>query len=133
MNALQSETATVSAIENELPTYRAISPGAVVSLIFGILAVLSFASWYFLAFAAAAIVVGVLSGRKIQKMPDVLTGNGIAQAGIALGRIFGLTAVTIVTVQSALRERQAAAFGPAYEKVLSKGSPNYLLFYNPPP
>lgn len=133
VNALQSETATVSAIENELPTYRAISPGAVVALICGILAILSFASWYFLAFSVAAIVVGVLAGRKIQKMPDVLTGNGIAQAGIALGLTFGLTAVTIGTVQSALRERQAATFGQAYEKVLSKGSLNDLLFYNQPP
>jgi hypothetical protein len=117
-----TETAPVSAIENEIPTYRAISPGAVVSLICGVLAVLSFANWGFLLFAAAAIVIGVLADRKIVRLSDVLTGRGIAQAGIALGLSFGLAAITTSVVQSWLRLRAAETFAKRYETVLNKGT-----------
>ena len=39
-----------------MPAYRAISPLAVVALVLGVLSVLSFASWYFLTLAVAAVV-----------------------------------------------------------------------------
>jgi len=133
MNSSAAGSASTSVIENEIPAYRAISPGAVVSLVFGILAVLCYASVGFLAFAAVAVVVGFLSDRKIARMPDVLTGRSIAQAGVGLGLVFGLTSLTITTVQSYIREVEAKKFAKLYEKVLLKGSVQDVFFYQQKP
>jgi hypothetical protein len=126
-------TGAASAIENEIPAYRAISPGAVFSLIFGILAVFCYAHPFFLLFAGTAVVLGILSDRKIQRLPDVLTGRGLAQAGIALGLVFGLTALTISTVQSVLLTREAGKFARQFEVVLAKGSYDDSLWYSQAP
>lgn len=122
LNAPAPQPTTASAIENELPAYRAVAPGAVVALILGVASVFCFASWNFLPVAALAVVVGVLADRKIQRVPDILTGRGLAQAGVGLGLIFGLTAVTIDTVQSVLRRNDATAFARSFEQVLAKES-----------
>jgi hypothetical protein len=114
---------TAPAIENEIPAYRAISGAAVVALILGILSILSMlASLYFLPLAVAAVVVGALADRKIRRYPDILTGRGLAQAGVGLGLIFGLSALTFATVQSLVRVTQAKSFARAYEKVIKDGS-----------
>jgi hypothetical protein len=123
----------VSAIENEIPAYRAISPLAVFSLIFGILSILSFTGWFFLGFAVLAIGLGVMAERKIQRMPDVLTGRGLAQAGIGLGLVFGLMAFTTSTVQGVLRANQAKQFALRYEDTFKKGTVNELLWLGQPP
>ena len=71
--ASPAEAVPVSAIENEIPTYRAISPQAVFSLILGCLAILSFAHWFFLRCAVAAVVLGVPRGpedRPPERRPD---------------------------------------------------------------
>jgi hypothetical protein len=129
VNASAAEPQAVSAIENELPAYRAISPGAVFSLIFGTLAVFSFAHPFFLAFAVLAVVTGILTDRKIQRLSDVLTGRRLAQAGIALGLTFGLTSLTISTVQSVLLTRAAKGFARQYQDVLVKGEEEDYLWY----
>ena len=126
-------TPPASAIENEIPTYRAISPQAVASVILGVLAVLSFAHWIFLVCAAGAIVLGILADRKIVRQNDVLTGRGIAQAGIALGLIFGLSALTTTAVQNWLLVNQATKFAKIYEGVLNKGSFDDAIWYGQPP
>ena len=82
-----------SPIENEIPTYRAISAMAVASVIFGLASALSFTSWAWLPASLFAVIFGVLAIRKIAKMPDVLTGRSLAQAGLAMGLVFGLTSV----------------------------------------
>jgi hypothetical protein len=99
-----------SPIENELPTYRAISPLAVWSLVFGLVGALGFANLWFLVFAALAIVAGVLGLRRIGEQPDVLTGRGFAQAGIGLGLVFMLSTLTIAFTQQFLLRRRAEAF-----------------------
>jgi hypothetical protein len=132
-NAPGAASTTASAIENEIPAYRAISPQAVLALILGVLSVLSFASWYFLVFAAAAVLVGFLADRKIQRLSDVLTGRGLAQAGVGLGLIFGLTSLTISTVQGVVRASQATTFAKAYADVLSKGSFDDNVWYSQHP
>jgi hypothetical protein len=98
------------AIENELPAYRAISKLAVSSVIFGFLALFSFAHWFFYLFALLALVAGVAANYKIKHYPDMLTGNGLASAGIALGLVFGLSAGTIAMVQNYIRTREAERF-----------------------
>src|SRR5262249_3478299 len=128
-----AEKSPVSAIENQIPTYRAISPEAVVSLICGVLAILSFAHWSFLICAVAAIVLGVRADRKIVRLSDVLTGRGLAQAGIALGLAFGLSAITLTVVQDWILARAASKFGRLYETVLAKGTLEDNLWYGQPP
>jgi hypothetical protein len=129
----ESATVPVSPIENEIPTYRAISAQAVLSLICGILAVFSFSHWIFLSCAAAAIVLGILADRKIVRYSDVLTGRGIAQAGIALGLVFGLSAITITVVQDRILVREASKFARTYEDVLTKGTFEDAIWYGQPP
>jgi len=131
--SLPTETTAVSAIENEIPTYRAISPHAVVSLVCGVLAVLSFAHWSFLAFAAAAVVLGVVADRRIQRLSDVLTGRGIAQAGIALGLIFGLASFTTTAVQDWIRVRESSKFAKHYANVLKDGTFEEAIWFGQVP
>ncbi|MCA1686824.1 MAG: DUF4190 domain-containing protein [Planctomycetia bacterium] len=133
LNNPAAATAAVPAIENEIPAYRAISPRAVVALILGVLSVLSFASWYFLVLAAAAVLLGFLADRQIQRFPDALTGRGMAQAGLGLGLMFGLTSVTVTSVQGLLRVNQAKAFARTYQNVLSKGTFAEAVWYGQHP
>jgi hypothetical protein len=134
-NLTPSPTGTlpVSAIENEIPTYRAISALAVLSLVCGILAVLSFAHPFFLISSAAAIVLGILADRKIRRLSDVLTGREIAQAGIALGLIFGLASITTASVQNWIVSREAAKFAKNYENVINTGSLEEANWYGKNP
>lgn len=122
-----------SPIENELPTYRAISNRAVFSLICGVLASFSFADLDFLAFAVLAVILGVLANRAIARTPDVLTGTRLANAGIALGLIFGLTVITYTAVQTYILRREASRFAKDYARILAEGSVGDLLLYREPP
>jgi Domain of unknown function (DUF4190) len=117
------------AIENELPTYRAISKPAIFSLLCGILASFAFANLFFLVFAVLAVVLGLLANSGIRRYSDILTGRGIANAGIALGITFGLVVSTYTLVQSFLLTRDAAHFGKQYAEVLQKGTFGDLLWY----
>lgn len=107
-----------SAIENELPTYRAISATAVVSLVLGLVSLLSFVDPWFLLAGAGAIVAGVLALLKIGRYSDVLTGAKYAQAGIVLGLVFGLSSTTTRQVDLFLLARKADAFADKYVQVL---------------
>jgi Domain of unknown function (DUF4190) len=132
LNVPATGSSTVPAIENEIAAYRALSPGAIVALVCGVLSILSFASYYFLAFSVAAIVLGVLADRKIQRLPEILTGRGLAQAGVGLGLMFGLTAVTVSTVQDFIRASQAKTFAHTVEDLLKKGPYDQLIWYSQP-
>lgn len=132
-NRTAVETVAASAIENEIPAYRAVLPGAVLALILGVLSVLAFASLYLLALAVLAILVGFLADRKIQKYSDLYTGRGLAQAGIGLGLIFGLTVVTVTLIQSFLYARQATSFGREFANILSTGTFEQAIWWTQPP
>ncbi len=118
-----------SAIENELPTYRAISKQATFSLLCGILSSFAFANLFFLAFAVLAVVLGVLANLGIKRHPEMLTGRRLANAGIALGLIFGLVVTTYTSVQTFLLTRDATQFGERYAEVLQNGSFGDVLWY----
>ncbi len=124
---------SISAIENEFPTYRAISPQAVVSLVFGAVSVLCFMHWFFLVFAVAAIVLGAYADRKIQRVPDVLTGRGLAQLGIALGLVFSVSALTIALVQDVILLRSAQRFARTYQNTLKDGPIENAYWYHQNP
>lgn len=112
------ETPRASAIENELPAYRAITPFAVVSLLCGLISFFCFANWFFLVFAVAAVGLGIHADRKIKRDPEIWTGRPLAHFGMALGLMFGLSAVTISIVQDQLNRRAAAAFARQYVEVV---------------
>ena len=65
-----------SVIENELPTYRAISATAISSVVCGVLSVCSFAHPVFYVFSILAIGLGIMAHRAIRRYPDMLTGPG---------------------------------------------------------
>jgi hypothetical protein len=122
-----------SAIENELPTYRAISRPAVFSVICGLLASFSFANLFWLLFAALAVILGVLANVSIKRYPDMLTGRRLANAGIAMGLVFGLVSSTYTFVQSFVLNREARKFGQQYAEIFQTGSLGDILWHNLPP
>ncbi len=124
---------TSSAIENELPTYRAICNRAVFGLLCGVLASFSYANLGFLIFAVLAVALGLSANVAIKRNPDILTGRRLANAGIALGLIFGLTVLTYTTLQSVMLDRDASKFAQLYGKVLKEGSFGDALLYRQPP
>ena len=124
-----SEVETSSVIENELSAYRAVTPSAVFALIVGLLSILSFASIYFLIFPALAVIFGLKAERVIKKYPDIYTGRNLAQAGLGLGLIFGLMALTVTSVLYVLRANSANAFAKEMEVVLKSGSPEQVVWY----
>ncbi|MFO0889565.1 MAG: DUF4190 domain-containing protein [Isosphaeraceae bacterium] len=122
-----------SAIENEIPTYRAISPRAILALFCGFLAIFSLAHPFFYLFAILAVVLGFTADRNIQRYPDLLTGRGLAQAGVAMGLIFGLAVFTVSTVQGFIRVRNAASFAQHYASLYKSGGLGEILWWGLPP
>jgi hypothetical protein len=116
-----------SAIPNELPTYRAISTQAIFSVICGVVASFTFAHWSFYAASILAVLLGILAHRTIRQYPDMFTGTGLANAGIAMGIIFGLTSATYTGVQSYVRTRQAEKFAKQYVEILESPSLPVIL------
>ena len=82
----------------------------------------SFAHSFFYVSAALAVVLGFLAHRTIRQYPDMFTGQGLANAGIALGLIFGLTSATYAFVQTYVRTHQAEKYAKQYAETL-KSSP----------
>ncbi len=111
-----------SVIENELPTYRAISQLAIFSVVCGALAIFCWAHPFFYVASVLALVLGVLAHRAIRQYPDMLTGLGLAKAGITLGLIFGLGSLTYATVQTYVRTTLAQRFAKHYVEVVEGGS-----------
>lgn len=128
-----AEPITGSVIENELPTYRAISPRAVLSLICGLLSLFSLGHPFFYVFAVLAVLLGMTADRNIQRYPDMLTGRGLAKAGAAMGLIFGLGVFTITTVQGLMVSRNAASFANHFSELVKTGGIGDILLMNIPP
>jgi hypothetical protein len=129
-----SEIRPVDRPENELSSYRAVYAPAIVSLVLGLLAALSFASSYFWIAAVLAIVFGFLALRGIARQPEALTGVKLAKAGIVLGLIFGLSSATWAVVDAQLLQLRAGAFVKQnLLKVLRERDLNAALWYKQDP
>jgi hypothetical protein len=122
-----------SAIENELPTYQAISWRAILSLLLGILALFSVAHPFFYLSAVLAVLLGITADWNIQRYSDILTGRKLAQTGVALGLIFGLGIFTVSTVQAMVRSHSAASFARYYAEVAKSASLPELMLLGVPP
>jgi hypothetical protein len=118
-----------AAIDNEFPTYRAISSLAVFSLIFGLLSVFSFASLWFLLLMAGSTITGWLAIRRIRRVPEILTGRSLAVVGIGVGLLFGLSAITHEVVQEILTSMDARNFANHYMEILKEKPISLALWY----
>jgi hypothetical protein len=128
-----SELPLGSAIENELPTYRAISPWSVTSLLCGFMSLFSIAHPVFYIFAILAVVLALKADRSIKRYPDMFTGRTLAQIGAALGLIFGLGILTVTTVQGVVRSRNAESFARYYADVAKTRTLPDLVWLGVPP
>ncbi len=125
---------SASPIENEIAAYRAISPQAIFSLVFGVLTILSVADLNFLWCGVIAVVLGILADRKIQRHPEMLTGRGFAQAGVFIGLVFGLGTLTVTQVNGYIRTASAANFAKKYYVPALKNEPiDVAIWYKQPP
>jgi hypothetical protein len=113
-----TESKPIAAIENEFPTYRAISSLAIWSMVLGLASVFCFADLRFLLVVAGSVVTGWLAIRRIRKLPDVLTGIGYASVGIGLGVLFAATSVTQILVEDFMISRDASQFADHYVEIV---------------
>jgi hypothetical protein len=119
--------------ENVVSTYRAITPLAIASLIFGLATIFAFLSTWFALSGALAIVSGVMAIRAIRRMPEALTGERMANVGIALGLLFGLTSLTIGFVQMWIMDREATKFAREYVAAIQGAKLDEALFLHADP
>ena len=97
-------------IENEIPTYRAISARAIFERGVWRVVGVQLRSSVLLRFRDPGGRTGHLGPLAIRRFPDMLTGQGLANAGIALGLIFGWRRGRSRTVQYIVRSKQATLF-----------------------
>jgi len=109
-----------SPIENEIPSYRAISALAVTSALLGVVSALCFVDLNWLPAAALGLICGVMAERKIRARPDALTGRSFAQAGIALSVIFATSSFAYSQWQSYLLHRSVTRFARTFTQTLNE-------------
>jgi hypothetical protein len=118
-----------AAIENEFPTYRAISSLAVFSLVLGLLSVFAFANPWFLLLTAASVGCGLQALRKIRRLPEILTGASIARVGIGAAVVFGGSALTHEVVEDVRTTMDAKAFVNHLIGVIKNEPADVILWY----
>ncbi len=128
-----TESMKPSAIDNEFPTYRAISSMAIFSLILGLASVFAFASLWFLLLSGASLLTGLLAIRKIHRYPEVLTGASFARVGIGVGLLFGLSAITHVVVEEFTTQLDINRFANHLVDVIKKEPVSHTLWYEQDP
>jgi hypothetical protein len=122
------------AIENELPTYRAIPRSAVTSVVLGVLALLSFVTPAFLIAAVLAVLFGARAAWLIKQQPDLYTGRGFAHAGLILGLVSGLSSVSYGAAQDFLLRRSAEQFlRNSLLPILQEHDLDSAIWYKVPP
>jgi hypothetical protein len=124
-----TDSKATPAIDNEFPTYRAISPTAVLSLVFGLASVFCFADLWFLLLSATAVFLGWRSLKKIQQLPEVLTGAGLARVGIGIGLLFGLTSVTRLVAENISVRIDAGNFAKSYIEIIKTQPVSVTLWH----
>ena len=125
----QVERDSHPANENELPAYRAVSRLAIISLVFGARLNSRVLSGYFCPDSGVSpSPLGLMALRNIRNLPDVLTGTRMTDAGIALGLLFSLSALTITVAQSWIVDHEATKFARTYVEALRSGSLDNVLF-----
>ena len=91
--------------------YRALHSPAVVSLVLGVLSATALLDWFFTFVPVLGAIAGIVAWRQIQSRPEVLSGLGVAKAGVALSLFFLIAGV------SWLSYSYAAELPPGYERI----------------
>jgi hypothetical protein len=86
---------TLDTAEAEPVRYRSLNVTAVLSVVFGILSVLTVFGWIFWAIPILSIALAVRALKRIQYASQEYTGEGFARAGIALAIVLGLSGMYI--------------------------------------
>jgi hypothetical protein len=129
----RTEPRTTTALDYELPQYRAINRWAIFSLVFGLLAPLTFANFNFLIAAGLAILCGIMALRAIKRFPDLFTGKNLANIGIVLGLVFSLSPISMHFASLMVTQREAEAFGRKFADVLKTKDLGDALWHRIPP
>src|SRR3990172_7925621 len=91
---------------DELGSYRTLSAAAVASFALGLLSSLSFAPWRALwVVPPLALLFGWLALRKIRKAPEEWTGKRLAQAGMVMAALFGISAAGTGYAETAVTKK----------------------------
>ncbi|MBN1908778.1 MAG: DUF4190 domain-containing protein [Pirellulales bacterium] len=80
--------------------YREVNRFAVLSLVAGILSVLTSLMWIAVFLPLAGLAFGLIARRQIDWAPGVMTGRGLAIAGITCSIVFGIMGVGIKVFSS---------------------------------
>lgn len=78
------------------PDYRAVNPWAVVSLVFGVLSVVTALHWFFLLIPLTGMFAGWKALRQFREYAEVQTGTTLAYVGMAVSLLFGLSGAAIL-------------------------------------
>ena len=116
-------------IENEFPSYRAISASAVTSLVLALASVFCFADLWFLLVVAASVAAGFYAIRQIRRYPEVLTGTNFARVGIGVSLAFGLAAVAQKVTEEVVITLNAKEFANNYIQVIKEKPLNESLWW----
>jgi hypothetical protein len=122
-----------SAIDNEIGTYRAVSLWAIAAVLLGIVSLLCFANQTFLWVAGGAVVAGAIALRSIKRYPELVTGSRMANLGIGLGLVCGISSFTIGLVQGMVIRKEAQRFAEEYAKTLTESDFPTVFFLHLPP
>jgi hypothetical protein len=78
----------IDEVPDEFLQYRALSSLAVISLIVGLLSVLTLFDWFWLVLPVCGILLGVCAWRNVKSRPTELTGLALAKLAVALSVLF---------------------------------------------
>lgn len=92
---MSSSSALDPAVEEGFEPYRAVSRGAVVSLVIGLLSPLALAFPLLVVLALLGFILGLVALSSIRRYPMELTGKSIALVGCVLSGVFFAVATTL--------------------------------------
>jgi hypothetical protein len=84
MSVTLESVSTVSSSAADLHPYRAVSRSAVLSLVLGVVSLLSYIFASLLVLPAVGLILGIMAYRTVRRYPDEYTGGRMALAGAAL-------------------------------------------------
>jgi hypothetical protein len=113
---LVSEPLPTDAVDDTDPTYRRLSPVAVLSAVAGLASATALVAPLLWVVPVAGVVLAIVALRSIAQRSESLTGRGLALFGLALSLGFGLGAVAKSSVEQRLHR---AAAGVVAEKFLT--------------
>jgi hypothetical protein len=118
--ALVSETLPTDAVDDTDPTYRRLSPLAVLSAVAGLASATALVAPLLRIVPVAGVVLAIMALRGIAQRSESLTGRGLALVGLALSLIFGVGAIVKDSVEQRLHRAAAAEVAEKFLTLLAE-------------